>query len=77
MFVLDFRFTNLMLSIFGATCEIFNFVAFKKCNNEWNKQTDEIARTIMLGDAFNSDNEDANAPSENDKTAPTVVVEEE
>jgi hypothetical protein len=52
-------------------------VAFKKCNNEWNKQTDEIARTIMLGDAFNSDNEDANAPSENDKTAPTVVVEEE
>ena len=35
-------------------------IYFRKCNIEWNKQTDDIARTIMLGDAFDSEESSEN-----------------
>ena len=71
--------TEFCLSCFCFALELTNLIYFKKCNNEWQKQTDDIARTIMLADAFNSDNEDDDKQhheKENEEEAPTIVIDQ-
>ena len=71
--------TEFCISCFCFALELINLIYFKKCNNEWQKQTDEIARTIMLGDAFNSDNEDEEKQqqqNENNEETPTIVIDQ-
>ena len=61
------------ISIFAFNLELINLIFFKRCNNEWQKQTDDIARTIMLGDAFNSDEDEENVNPTSEEVS--VVVD--
>ena len=66
--------TDFCISCICFALELINLIYFKKCNTEWQKQSDDIARTIMLGDAFNSDNEDESNQNE-EKETPTIPIE--
>ena len=52
----DFKWSDTFLAFIATGCEYINLFCFLQCNKQSSKQADGIARTVMLGDAFDSDN---------------------
>lgn len=52
----DFRWSDAFLAFIATGAEYINLFCFLKCNQKSSEQADGIARNVMLGDAFDSDN---------------------
>lgn len=51
----DFRWVDTFLALIATASEYINLLCFLQCNKQTSKQQDEIARNVMLAEAFDSD----------------------
>ena len=70
-----FRWVDTFLTFFATSCEYINLLCFLQCNQQTSKQQDDIARSVMLGDAFDSDKLEPEPEPESDVnlTAPPII----
>lgn len=63
------------LALMASTLQIINLICFSKCSQQSSRQADDIARSVMLGDAFDSDNLEPEPEPEIDQQDPSEPAE--
>lgn len=72
----DFRWIDTFLAFIATGAEYINLLCFLQCNQQTSRQQDEIARSVMLGDAFDSDKlepEPEPEPEIENMAAPSII----